>query len=175
MPSPVRLGSDVLLCSNRLTGARVGVVCNHASIDRGFRSRHRPGGDVVRASRWRRFSARSTVFAPTCRTTWSRRRTVTMRGGACRCIRSTARRASQRLRCCAASTRWSSTCRISAPASTPISTRWPIACGRRRGTVCRSSSATGRIRSAARPSKAPGSSRDGNRSSASFRSRCVTG
>ena len=36
MPSPVRLGSDVLLCSNRLTGARVGVVCNHASIDRGF-------------------------------------------------------------------------------------------------------------------------------------------
>ena len=36
MPSPVRLGSDVVLCSNRLTGARVGVVCNHASIDRGF-------------------------------------------------------------------------------------------------------------------------------------------
>jgi len=36
MSSPVRLGSDVLLCSNRLTGARVGVVCNHASIDRGF-------------------------------------------------------------------------------------------------------------------------------------------
>src|SRR5580765_493111 len=36
MPSPVRLGSDVLLCSNRLTGARVGVVCNHASIARGF-------------------------------------------------------------------------------------------------------------------------------------------
>ena len=36
MPSPVRLGSDVLLCSSRLTGARVGVVCNHASIDRGF-------------------------------------------------------------------------------------------------------------------------------------------
>jgi uncharacterized protein YbbC (DUF1343 family) len=37
MPAAVRLGSDVLLCSNRLTGARVGVVCNHASIDRGFR------------------------------------------------------------------------------------------------------------------------------------------
>ena len=36
MPSPVRLGSDVLLSSNRLTGTRVGVVCNHASIDRGF-------------------------------------------------------------------------------------------------------------------------------------------
>jgi uncharacterized protein YbbC (DUF1343 family) len=36
MPAAVRLGSDVLLCSNRLTGARVGVVCNHASIDRGF-------------------------------------------------------------------------------------------------------------------------------------------
>jgi uncharacterized protein YbbC (DUF1343 family) len=36
MPASVRLGSDVLLCSNRLKGARVGVVCNHASIDRGF-------------------------------------------------------------------------------------------------------------------------------------------
>jgi len=37
MPAPsVRLGSDVLLCSNRLKGAKVGVVCNHASIDRAF-------------------------------------------------------------------------------------------------------------------------------------------
>src|SRR5262245_39993027 len=36
MPTAVRLGSDALLCSNRLKGARVGVVCNHASIDRGF-------------------------------------------------------------------------------------------------------------------------------------------
>ena len=36
MPASVRLGSDILLCSNRLKGARVGVVCNHASIDRGF-------------------------------------------------------------------------------------------------------------------------------------------
>jgi uncharacterized protein YbbC (DUF1343 family) len=33
----VRLGSDVLLASTRLRGARVGIVCNHASIDRGFR------------------------------------------------------------------------------------------------------------------------------------------
>jgi uncharacterized protein YbbC (DUF1343 family) len=32
----VRLGSDVLLGSTRLRGARVGVVCNHASVDRGF-------------------------------------------------------------------------------------------------------------------------------------------
>jgi uncharacterized protein YbbC (DUF1343 family) len=32
----VRLGSDVLLSSSRLRGARVGVVCNHASVDRGF-------------------------------------------------------------------------------------------------------------------------------------------
>jgi uncharacterized protein YbbC (DUF1343 family) len=32
----VRLGSDVLLASGRLRGARVGVVCNHASIDPGF-------------------------------------------------------------------------------------------------------------------------------------------
>ena len=32
----VRLGSDVLLASSRLRGARVGVVCNHASLDRGF-------------------------------------------------------------------------------------------------------------------------------------------
>jgi uncharacterized protein YbbC (DUF1343 family) len=32
----VRLGSDLLLSSPRLHGARVGIVCNHASIDRGF-------------------------------------------------------------------------------------------------------------------------------------------
>jgi uncharacterized protein YbbC (DUF1343 family) len=33
---PVRLGSDVLLASGRLQGARVGVVCNHASVGRGY-------------------------------------------------------------------------------------------------------------------------------------------
>jgi uncharacterized protein YbbC (DUF1343 family) len=32
----VRLGSDLLLTSSRLKGGRVGVVCNHASVDRGF-------------------------------------------------------------------------------------------------------------------------------------------
>ena len=32
----VRLGSDVLMSSRRLDGLRVGVVCNHASVDRGF-------------------------------------------------------------------------------------------------------------------------------------------
>ena len=32
----VRLGSDLLLASSRLKGARVGVVCNHASLDRGY-------------------------------------------------------------------------------------------------------------------------------------------
>ena len=32
----VRLGSDQLLESRRLRGARVGLVCNHASVDRGF-------------------------------------------------------------------------------------------------------------------------------------------
>ena len=32
----VRLGSDVLLASERLRGTRVGVVCNHSSVDRGF-------------------------------------------------------------------------------------------------------------------------------------------
>jgi uncharacterized protein YbbC (DUF1343 family) len=32
----IRLGSDLLLSSSRLKGARVGVVCNHASLDRGF-------------------------------------------------------------------------------------------------------------------------------------------
>jgi uncharacterized protein YbbC (DUF1343 family) len=34
--SMVRLGSDLLLSSPRLKGRRVGVVCNHASLDRGF-------------------------------------------------------------------------------------------------------------------------------------------
>jgi uncharacterized protein YbbC (DUF1343 family) len=33
----VRLGSDVLIASDRLRGARVGIVCNHASIDGRFR------------------------------------------------------------------------------------------------------------------------------------------
>ena len=32
----VRLGSDLLLGSSRLRGARVGIVCNHASVDRGL-------------------------------------------------------------------------------------------------------------------------------------------
>ena len=36
MPA-VRLGSDLLLSSTRLRGTRVGVVCNHASVDLGFR------------------------------------------------------------------------------------------------------------------------------------------
>ena len=37
LAAPVRLGSDVLLGSSRLHGARVGVVCNHASVDHSFR------------------------------------------------------------------------------------------------------------------------------------------
>jgi uncharacterized protein YbbC (DUF1343 family) len=32
----VRLGSDMLLESSRLRGTRVGIVCNHASVNRGF-------------------------------------------------------------------------------------------------------------------------------------------
>jgi uncharacterized protein YbbC (DUF1343 family) len=32
----VRLGSDLLFASPRLSGTRIGVVCNHASVDRGF-------------------------------------------------------------------------------------------------------------------------------------------
>jgi uncharacterized protein YbbC (DUF1343 family) len=36
MTAPVRLGTDVLLASPRLRGKRVGIVCNHASVDRGF-------------------------------------------------------------------------------------------------------------------------------------------
>ena len=45
----VRLGSDVLLGSRRLRGARVGVVCNHASVDHAFRhivDRLAESGDV---------------------------------------------------------------------------------------------------------------------------------
>jgi len=37
LPGVVRLGSDVLMASGRLRGARVGVVCNHASVDHAFR------------------------------------------------------------------------------------------------------------------------------------------
>ena len=36
LPGVVRLGSDVLLASGRLRGARVGIVCNHASVDHAF-------------------------------------------------------------------------------------------------------------------------------------------
>jgi len=36
MTASVRLGTDRLLASPRLRGARVGIVCNHASVDRGF-------------------------------------------------------------------------------------------------------------------------------------------
>jgi uncharacterized protein YbbC (DUF1343 family) len=36
MTAPVRLGTDVLLSSPRLRGKRVGIVCNHASVGRGF-------------------------------------------------------------------------------------------------------------------------------------------
>jgi len=36
MPPAVRLGSDVLFSSSRLGRARIGVVCNHASVDTGF-------------------------------------------------------------------------------------------------------------------------------------------
>jgi len=36
MTASVRLGTDRLLESTRLRGARVGIVCNHASVDRGF-------------------------------------------------------------------------------------------------------------------------------------------
>src|ERR671912_196561 len=36
MSDHVRLGSDLLLSSGRLRGARVGIVCNHASMGHGF-------------------------------------------------------------------------------------------------------------------------------------------
>jgi len=36
MTATVRLGTDVLLSSPRLRGKRVGIVCNHASVDVGF-------------------------------------------------------------------------------------------------------------------------------------------
>jgi uncharacterized protein YbbC (DUF1343 family) len=36
MTASVRLGTDVLLSSPRLRGKRVGIVCNHASVDLGF-------------------------------------------------------------------------------------------------------------------------------------------
>src|SRR3954470_22651068 len=36
MPNHVRLGSDLLLASGRLQGARVGILCNHASITHGY-------------------------------------------------------------------------------------------------------------------------------------------
>src|SRR5688500_12444919 len=48
----VRLGSDVLLGTHRLRGARVGIVCNHASVDHVFRHvgdrrLGEPGGELA--------------------------------------------------------------------------------------------------------------------------------
>jgi uncharacterized protein YbbC (DUF1343 family) len=36
MPSSVQLGTDQLIGSGRLRGARIGIVCNHASVSHGF-------------------------------------------------------------------------------------------------------------------------------------------
>src|SRR3954463_16559687 len=36
MPNHVRLGSDLLLASDRLRGTRIGIVCNHASVSHGY-------------------------------------------------------------------------------------------------------------------------------------------
>src|SRR5687767_9824855 len=63
-------------------------------------------------------------------------------------IRCTAKRANRPLTCCGMLTSWSSTCRTSALGSTPTSTHWPTACGRRRATAFRSWYAIGPIRSA---------------------------
>ena len=48
-----RLGSDVLLDSKRLAGARVGVVCNHASIDARFSVRIVNATSPLIAPTWR--------------------------------------------------------------------------------------------------------------------------
>ena len=120
---PVILGSDVLFDRQLLRGRTIGLVCNPASIDAQFRhvvDRAEAAG--VRVGAHLRPAARLSIgSAGEHDRVAARRRT---RAGACRCIRSTARRASRRRRCSPASTRSSSICRTSARASTPTSTRW---------------------------------------------------
>ena len=144
--SLVTLGIDRLLEQDAglIAGQRIGLVSNPASVDASF---------THSADRLREWDNATLValFGPQhgFRSNLQDNMIETPHGhdaaAACRSTRSTARRASRPQRCCATSTCWSSTCRMSAPASTPSSTRWPTACAPRRATACGWSSATARI------------------------------
>ena len=129
MPTHVRLGSDLLLASGRLRGRarrhrlqpRVGRPGLHAHRRSAGRRRRRHGSAAIFGPQ---HGFRSDVQDNMIETPHARR----SRRGACRSTRSTARRASRPPRCWTGSTCWSSTCRTSARASTPTSTRWPTAC-----------------------------------------------
>ena len=95
----VRLGSDLLLASSRLRGARVGIVCNHASVDRGFvhivDRLAAADGVTLAAIFGPQHGFRSDVQDNMIETPHARR----SRRAACRSTRSTARRASRPPRC----------------------------------------------------------------------------
>ena len=169
----MRLGSDVLFASDRLRGARVGIVCNHASVDHAFRHvidrliqaqsvtlagifgpQHGFRSDVqdnmVETPHQRDEARRVPVYS-----LYSETREPTL----------------EMLR--DIDTLVIDLQDIGARIYT-ASTRWPIACARRPATVFRLSCATGRTRLAGPRSKVRASWPGSSRSSASFPSRCAT-
>ena len=119
----VLTGIDVLARDGfaLLQGRKVGLITNHTG--RAGERQHRPSTCCTRrrACRWWRSSAPSTASAACSTRTCRHRRT---RRPGCRSTRSTARPDGRPTRCCRASTRWCSTCRTSARASTPTRRRW---------------------------------------------------
>jgi uncharacterized protein YbbC (DUF1343 family) len=114
----VRLGSDQLLSSTRLHGTRVGIVCNHASVDRGFVHivDRLAGADrltlaaIFGPQHGFRSDVQDNMIETPHRDDPARRVPIYS-------LYSETREP----------TSWSSTCRTSARASTPTSTRWRIA------------------------------------------------
>ena len=92
---------NALLASGRLRGRRVGVVCNPASIDHGFV--HTADRIAARGGAMLGGDFRAAARLPIGRPGEHDRDGARARrpAGACRSIRSTARRASRRRRCCA--------------------------------------------------------------------------
>ena len=148
----MQLGSEALLASSRLNGLRVGVLANPASVGHDFRH----VTDVLSHSNRYKLTAifgpqhgyRSDLQDNMIETPHAkdRRRNVPIFS-----LYSETREPTKEM--LDSSTCSSSTCKTSAPASTPSSTPWPIACAPRRVTAYRSSSATAQTQSAAVRSK----------------------
>ena len=133
----VTLGSEALVASSRLRGAVVGVVCNHASVGHGLAHvvDQLAAADGVRlgAVFGPQHGFRSDVQDNMIETPHADdpRMRVPIYSLYSDTREPTAGHAAR------ADAYWWWTCRTSAPASTPTSTRWPTACAPARGTACR--------------------------------------